>query len=343
MERGAHLVGSTPFDSASTAMRTALDRLGPRLRTLPDGETGERRNWIIHIIESLREHPDLEVRREGDWSDYDRTLTYRIRPGRHLDGRTLDFGHVLAFEESFPLFEKLRDEHDRPDLAFQVGIPGDFDMALFTLGPTGALLHRWPFTVATLREIHAIHRHGGGDVVFQLEIPAELVAVTSLPDPARPLVAAYLARGIAALATRSPEGTRFGLHLCLGDMNHRALGRMKDVRPLVLLANAIVRRWPEGRPLEFLHAPLAAGEDPPPREPAFYAPLSRLRLPSTTRFIAGLVHEDRTVAEQEELVRLIEGLLGRSVDVAASCGLGRRRLEDALATMERAAALCSAS
>jgi hypothetical protein len=50
-------VGSTPFESTDKALDFALTRLGGRLRTLPDGETGARRNWIIHIVESLRNHP----------------------------------------------------------------------------------------------------------------------------------------------------------------------------------------------------------------------------------------------------------------------------------------------
>ena len=41
-------------------------------------------------------------------------------------------------------------------------------------------------------------------------------------------LAALLARRIAALAQRAPEGSQFGVHLCLGDMNHRALGRLSD-------------------------------------------------------------------------------------------------------------------
>lgn len=341
MGRSAHLVGSIPLDDADEAMSTALDRLGPHLHTLPDGETGERSDWIIHIIESLRDHPDLEVRREGDWSDYEDTVTHKVKLGHTLDGRDLDLRHVAAFEESFPVFERLREERGLDDLSFQVGLPSDFDMALFTLGPSGPLLHRWPFTVATLREIHAIHRRAGLQVVFQLEMPAELVAVTQVPRPLQPLVAAYLARGIARLARRSPAGARFGLHLCLGDMNHEALGRMRDVRPLVLLTNAVVERWPDDRPLEFIHVPLAAGEEPPPLEGEYYAPLADLRLPPIVRLVAGLVHEGRTVEQQRELLRLIEDLVGRSVDVATSCGLGRRDPEDALETMEQAAALCS--
>jgi hypothetical protein len=55
--RYVHLVGSLPRASAYEAMSTAMKILGGRLHSLPDGETGERRNWIISIIESLRSHP----------------------------------------------------------------------------------------------------------------------------------------------------------------------------------------------------------------------------------------------------------------------------------------------
>lgn len=340
MTRSAHLVGSIPFATPDEAMTVSLDRLGPYLRTLPDGETGERRNWIVHIIESLRDHPDLELRREGDWSGYERTVTFGVRRGRRLDGRTLDLGHVAAFADSYPRFLQLRQQRGRPDLAFQVGIPGDLDMALFVLGSTGPLLHRLPFTVATLREIHAIHARAGDDVVFQLEVPAELVAVARAPRPLQPLAAAYLARGIAALARRSPTHARFGVHLCVGDLNHEALARMRDVRPLVLLANAVVRRWPQRRRLEYVHAPFAAGDHPPPLDPDFYAPLVDLALPADVRFVAGMVHEQRTVEEQVDVLDRIERLVGRTVDVATACGLGRREPGPAMATMEQAATLC---
>ena len=42
-------------------MRLAMTTLGRHLRCLPAGETGERRNWIISVIEGLRNHPDLEL------------------------------------------------------------------------------------------------------------------------------------------------------------------------------------------------------------------------------------------------------------------------------------------
>jgi hypothetical protein len=340
--RHVHLVGSTPFESTDEALDIALRRLGARLRTLPDGETGARRDWIIHIVESLRNHPDLEVTREGTWGDYDDTLTFRVRPGHTLRGETLDFGHVADVEDSYPRFVDQRAGRGIPldDLRFQVGIPGDFDMALFTLGPRAAFLGRRPFTDAAVDEIRRIRAIASDDVVFQLEVPAELVLVARTPAPLQSLIAMLLARGLRNVAKQSPRDTRFGIHLCVGDMNHRALGRMRDVRPLVLLANAIARAWPASRPLEFIHAPFAAAIEPPPLDAAFYAPLKDLRLPASTRFIAGVVHEQRSLDEERELLSLIDGLTGRQVDVATACGLGRRDREAALATIDQAAALC---
>jgi hypothetical protein len=32
----------------------------------------------------------------------------------------------------------------------------------------------------------------------------------------------------AHVVKRCPEGTRFGMHLCLGDFNHKAMGHMTD-------------------------------------------------------------------------------------------------------------------
>ncbi|MGH3692538.1 MAG: hypothetical protein ACRDRX_00785 [Pseudonocardiaceae bacterium] len=337
--RSLHLVGSIPADDAGTAMREALTRFGPHLRSVPDGETGERRNWINHIIESFRSHPDLQVATEGDWSDYNRIVRFRVRKGHTLRGDSLDFGHVADVAKNQPIFQRLRVELGHPHLVFQVGIPGDLDMALFTLGPLGAFRHRRAFTEATVREIGQIAALTAGEVLFQIEIPAELIFMASAPPPVRRAAAGLLAGGIARLAERSPDGTRFGVHLCLGDLNHKAMARLRDTWPLVLLANAVAKRWPVGRSLEYVHAPFAAGEQPPCLDPAFYRSLRTLALPETTRFVAGLLHEGQGLDEQRRVLAMVEDQVGRPVDLGAACGLGRRTPEQAAAAMDQAGSL----
>jgi hypothetical protein len=342
--RQAHLVGSLPGADAEEAMRSALGQLGPLLPRLPDGETGDRRNWIIHIIESFGSHPDLELVKRGDWSDYDRIPRLRIRKGHQLYGAGLDFGHVAAVEASLPAFDRLSAEFGRDDLAYQVGVPGDFDMAMFTLGPAAALRHRRPFTEATVSEIRRIHAILGERAVFQLELPAELVLLTRVPARGRPAAARLIARRISALAAGAAEGTRFGVHLCLGDMNHRALGRLSDAMPLVLLSNALSAAWPRARPLEYVHAALAAADRPPPLDPAFYAPLGRLRLPAQVRFVAGFAHEDQSLDDQLTIRSILDDRLddrpGGPADISTACGLGRRSPAAAKAAMERIGELC---
>ncbi len=335
--RSVHLVGSVPAASAEDAMRTAMSSVGPYLRSLPDGETGERRSWIRNIVEGLHEHPDLEEHGEVPTGGQRRRL--RVRRGHTLRADTLDLGHVAAFDASFPVFRRIRDESGRDDLAFQVGLPGDFDLSLAVMRPIDALRNRRPFTAAALREIHRIHARAGDGAIFQIEVPLQVVLLAKAPAPARPQLAETLAAGITRLARLSPTGTRFGIHLCVGDPDHKALVHLHDTHPLVLLLNAIVARWPAARPLEFVHVPLAAGAEPAPLDPDFYQPLRRLHLAAHVRFVAGLVHEKRPLDGQRHVLDLVEGHLGRRVDVAAACGLGRRDPESATETLSQAVQL----
>ncbi len=340
-ERDAHLVGSLPGETPAEAIRTALEILGPRLRSLPDGETGERRNWVISIIEALGDHRDLRLKKTGDWSDYDKIPVLQVRRGHTLYGANLDFGHVAAVSGSYPVWRDLTAVAGRPELVFQEGVPGDFDLAMFTLGPAGALRHRRAFTEATLTEIREVGAITGPDTLFQIELPAELVLLAKAPPQVRPALAKVLARPTTGLAAGSAPGTRFAVHLCLGDMNNKAFGTMNDVSPLVLLSNAIVAGWPADRPLDLIHAPFAAADHPATTDRSFYEPLQELVVPAGTRFSAGFAHESQSIDDQRTIRGVIEGHLVGEVVIAAACGLGRRTPEDGRAVLEQMAELCT--
>jgi hypothetical protein len=216
---------------------------------------------------------------------------------------------------------------------FQVGIPGDVDLAMFTFGPIGPVRYLRPFTEALAATMHHTYKLFGDDALFQIEVPVEQVVLARAPSRLRPLLAGLLARRIAALAQGAPEGARFGVHLCLGDMNHRALGQLSDAAPLVLLANAVAERWPDRRPLQYLHAPLAAADNPPAEVPGFYRPLTGLKL--------GFAHEDQDAATQFRIRDMIETAVGHPVGISTSCGLGRREPAAAAAAMDRIKLLLS--
>ena len=110
---------------------------------------------------------------------------------------------------------------------------------------------------------------------------------------------------LAAVAAASPEGASFGL----------AGGAGVGVRT----------------------RPVRSRRRPAPTAESFYAPLAALELPAQTRFIAGFAHEEQSLAEQRQVLGTIEKLLGRPVDIASSCGLGRREATTARRTLQRTA------
>jgi hypothetical protein len=116
-------------------------------------------------------------------------------------------------------------------------------------------------------------------------------------------------------------------------MNNVSFSKLRDAGPAVQLANALVSRFPEGHTLEFVHMPLAHGSMPPTTDVAFYRPLQDLRLPEGVRFIAGFAHERQNLEDQRKVRAIVERFVGRPVDVAASCGLGRRDPEAARANL----------
>jgi hypothetical protein len=342
MARRTHLVGAWPGRGPEHAMTLALERLAPHLDRMSDGETGDRHLWVTPAMEKFRANPDVELVRDGDWSDYDHVAMWRVRDGVTLNPDNIRLHYALAFENSFPSFRVLRERYGRPDLRFQVGIPAPIDLALYSFGDAAfadpTILDAC--TAATVRAIEKVFERGGDEVVFQLETVVALVAVAQADDDAQPTVAEQMAGTLLDAAARAPEGARFGAHLCLGDFHHTAYGKMRDVRPLVLLANAVAAQWPEGRVLEYIHAPFAAAKEPPIPEESFYEPLSSLALPDDVRFIAGFLHESLDTSAHRELLARIERLTGREVDVAAACGLGRRDSdEEAFDQMRETAAL----
>ena len=58
--RDVHLVGSVPLADSRAGFETVGAALGPRLRSIPDGETGDRSDWITWLEPIFSQHPAFE-------------------------------------------------------------------------------------------------------------------------------------------------------------------------------------------------------------------------------------------------------------------------------------------
>ncbi len=345
------LVGSMPFENEAAAMSKAMDLTGERLASLPDGEIGERTEecpsgdrsaWVQTIMDRCERDTDNWTvakpgkRNAGGFAaDYDSGPTLKPKHKPNDMVRHLQFGWNDAARSSYPLFKRLRDETGRTDLKFQVGLPTGVGAAFGILSPPNALRYGSAFNQRLATEANEILGFTEpGDLVFQVEVPGELALAYKLPQR----LVSVATKKVIDLVGRIDAGAPIGIHLCFGDLNNAALINAPSLDKAVAFTNDLMSRWPRKHELAYIHFPLAEAADPPPLDRTFYEPLGKLDLPTGTRFVAGFVHDKRSDAEHRQIRDHIEQIRGGPVDIACSCGLGRR---DA-ATAEDLIAACAA-
>jgi hypothetical protein len=338
VSRRTWLAGSLPGKTPTEAMTLALDHLGGTLLGLPAGETS-RSNWTISIAEELAQRADqFKVIKEGDNTDYN-DLT-QLAPIDDL--HDLDLGYYTVYTTERNTARELVGAYELVPLPFQQGIPSPFSLAGTAVGLRRSL--RWypKFAAATTRDIARIYAEDA-TVIFQIEAAWDLVAVLITPGFARSVVIHRLVDRLVELVSSCPAGANFGMHLCVGDMNHRAKGRLPQLLPVVDFINVLCERWPAANPLVYVHVPLAEANLPPVLEPSWYVELSALAVPPVTRIVAGLCHERVTTEQLRPVLDVIDVACGRQVAVGASCGLalrGDRTMDDVYTVLNQQRELC---
>ena len=318
---GALLVGSVNLPTGDDVFRTASRILGRHLAAVPDGETGDRNNWIGWQMPALAAVDGIDfgapITNPGSYEPFPQLVL--TKPAVEI--RLSNLGYADAAITSYRRFTELRASGAVPaGVRFQVALP----TPLAVVNSWVALADRDAFepvyTAAILAEHDAIARSiPGGDLVVQWDIAVEIGI----------LEGAFLARprhdycGIVermrAFAERSADaGAAVGLHLCYGDYQHSHFKEPETLALCVRLANDVAKVR-DGRWLDYVHMPV-----PPGREAAYFEPLAGLSEAAGTLFL-GVVHDPSRTAEAEDrrLVELAERCSPRAFGVATECGMGR--------------------
>lgn len=334
--RSVFLVGSMPFDNEEACMRRALAALGSGLFSLPDGEIGEktaefptgiRSSWVNLAIEKMTADTEnwrvvREPVRGEDGFPVDYGSFQHLEALHPLDemANRIELGYDNYFQQSYPVFKQLREEYNLPDLKFQLGIPTGSALGFAFSSPEEGMRYREMFNTVLAREVNAALQTAGDDVIVQIEVPPELYAAYHYPD----LINVLSLAPIYDLLGKIEAGAQVGMHLCLGDFHNQSINHPDTLDSMIEFSNRLVDDWPQQHQLMYIHYPLAEGSIPPTLEMSYYAPLKDIRLPDGVRFIAGFVHEKRTLDENKAILDTIEKVRGQQVAVACSCGLGRR-------------------
>jgi hypothetical protein len=327
MPRDVHLIGSVPLGSAREVFETVSAVLGPHLKRIPDGETGERSDWITWLEPVFSENPALEKSDELFRIHATGTarIRYRLRPGKTVDDVT--FGNLFYADiakESYAEFAALKKQGVVPKgVRFQIDlVPAHSVIWLFLQDDLHQPLDPL-FNAALKREIDKIAAALPHDqIAIQFDVASAVFARLQRNEPNpygmdRSAMLECFSEILADLADHVPADIELLFHFCYGDSNHKHVVEPRDMADMVDMANylsADIRRQ-----IQLIHMPV-------PRDrvdDGYFRPLARLTLRPETGLCLGLVHyTDGIEGTRRRLATAERHAPGFSI--ATECGFGRR-------------------
>jgi hypothetical protein len=286
---------------------------------MPDGETGERKDWIVWQFSVLARNPRFE-QVPPDPKAYPPAPRVKLISPSAADGLTLGrLGYADAAEASFAEFAQLKRTGVIPqDCRFQVCLPTPLAPVWAWVAFEDQAVVEQVYEVQLLAEVNEIVTTiPRGELAIQWDVAVEIMMWEGLVSAPFPNAKAGIVNRLARISHSVPRDVELGFHLCYGDYEHRHFKEPVDTSNLVELSNALSAAI--DRPINWIHMPVPRDRS----DDAYFAPLKNLNIGVDTDVYLGLVHmtdgaegtRRRIVAAQRVLPRF---------GVATECGLGRR-------------------
>jgi len=327
MARNVHLVGSVPMANAQEVFETVSAALGPRIRRLPDGETGERGDWITWLEPAFAQNPALQ--KSGEFFRVHASGTgrerYTLKDGcAPRDVRFDNLFYADIAQASWAVFKRLKDAGKVPaGTKFQVDlVPAHSVLWLFLVDALHAPVDPI-YNDAVKREIDKIAAAiPHGELAIQFDVASAVFARLERNEASgygrsKAQMQETFSNILVDLGNRVPPAVDLLYHLCYGDSNHRHVVEPTDMGDMVEFANRVAQQI--RRPVQLVHMPVPRNRS----DDAYFAPLQRLRLRPETELCLGLVHHTDGVEGTRRRLATAKKYAGK-FSIATECGFGRR-------------------
>ncbi|MBX5487265.1 MAG: hypothetical protein DIU75_018605 [Mycolicibacterium hassiacum] len=324
---GFYLTGSINVPTVDDAFRLVGSRLQPGVTRVPDGEPGERANWVLTQAPHFLENPTLDV--------VDNRA--RIRPGTTVSFGPLDY-HSIAAESYQRFLAARRDGVLAEDSRFLVSIPTPFNAVNSFVHFDSQVEVGYAYEQRLRESVEALQEAiPPRDLAVQWDLPTELATIEGWFDNPyggfEPIFAAT-----ARLASWIDDEAELTFHLCYGDSKFGASPFMgtppdeeaarrggrhilpRDATAIVTLANGLSRHVP--RRIDAIQAATV----PQWTRRAHWQPLSGLALEPGTEIYLGLLHAEDGAEGARTRAALAREFLPE-FGISTECGLGRHSAE----------------
>ena len=322
-----YLVGSVPMATAEEVFERVAAALGPRLKRIPDGETGERGDWITWLEPAFANNPAFQ--KSGEYFRVHESGTgrerYTLKPGlKPQDVRFDNLFYADVAKESYAVFKRLKDAGKiAPGTKFQVDlVPAHSVIWLFLVDA----LHSQIDPVYNQAVKHEIEKIAAAipheELAIQFDVASAVFARLERNEPnsygrTKAEMQETFSNILIELGNHVPSDINLLYHLCYGDSGHRHVIEPTDMGDMVEFANRLSRQI--RRPVQLIHMPVPRNRT----DDAYFDPLKRLKLRPETEICLGLVHCTDGVEGTKKRIAIARKFLP-NFSIATECGWGRR-------------------
>lgn len=320
---GFYLTGSINVPTIRDAFQLVGTRLQPGVARVPDGEPGDRANWVLTQADHFLKNPTLDVV-DG---------RARVRPGTAVAFEPIDY-HTVAAASYAEFATARRDGVLEPDSRFLVSIPTPFNAVNSFADFDSQVEVAYAYEQQLKHSVAAIQDAiPPGDLAVQWDLPTELATIEGwFPNPYGGLEPIFAAT--ARLAQWVHDDAELTFHLCYGDSKFGASPFMgdppdeeaaarggrhilpRDATAIVTLANGLSRHVT--RRIDAIQAATVAAWT----KRAHWQPLAGLALEPDTEFYLGLLHAQDGADGVRARAELASDFLP-TFGISTECGLGR--------------------
>jgi hypothetical protein len=325
--RDIYLVGSVPMASAEEVFATVSGAFGPKIKRIPDGETGERSDWITWLEPVFANNAAFQ--KSGEFFRVHASGTgrerYALRPGvRAEDVRFDNLFYADIARQSYGVFKRLKDAGKiAAGTRFQVDlVPAHSVIWLFLVDSLHAPIDPI-YNQALKREIDKIaaaipHE----ELAIQFDVASAVFARLERNEPSsygrtKEEMQETFSNILVDLGNHVPAGIDLLYHLCYGDSGHRHVVEPTDMGDMVGFANRVSTRLK--RSVQLIHMPVPRNRT----DDAYFAPLRRLALRPETELALGLVHYSDGLEGTKTRLATAQKYAAHFA-LATECGFGRR-------------------
>ncbi len=327
MAHDVYLVGSVPMANAEQVFETVSAALGTRIKRIPDGETGERGDWITWLEPVFAASAALE--KSGEFFRVHATGTgrerYRLKPGCRPEDVHFDNLHYADFaKQSFAVFKRLKEAGKIPPATkFQIDlVPAHSVIWLYLVDALHAPIDPI-YNEAVKREIDKIAASLPHDeIAIQFDVASAVFArlernQASSYGRTKEETQQSFSNILIDLGNRVPADIDLLFHLCYGDSNHKHVVEPTDMGDMVEFANRVGSQI--ARSVQLIHMPVPRNR----MDDAYFEPLRMLKLRPETELCLGLVHHTDGIEGTKQRLAAARKYV-TTFSIGTECGFGRR-------------------